>query len=120
MNLKSGDDEEPVILTSFEKYGETKKILDSLLSLSLSTDPTPEEERDELGKLKRLNDIVSIGGYHCLLFTNMSIAVGLSRATISHRSASRLAHNTYGPCASLSCEIIYCKPGQTIFKGSCE
>ena len=107
MNLKNGDNEEPVILTSFEKYGETKKILDSLLGLPLSTDPTSEEERDESEKLKRLNDIVSIGGSHCLLFTNMSVAVGLSRATISHRSASRLAHNTYGPCASLSCNSIY-------------
>ncbi|KAH8114535.1 armadillo-type protein [Phellopilus nigrolimitatus] len=52
-------DDEPKILTSFERLDETISTLNSLLSVSVAVDPTPEEDKTERAQLKSLSETLS-------------------------------------------------------------
>ncbi|KAI5122803.1 hypothetical protein M0805_000146 [Coniferiporia weirii] len=53
------DDTDPKVLSSFEKLSQTTNILNALLSSSVAIEPSPEENKAELGQLQALSDILA-------------------------------------------------------------
>ena len=105
--MESNEDERHTPLTSFEKYGETKDILDSLLAAPLNVEPTTEEDREESDRLQNLDDIVSRTFVGVIRLTDTNTAIWVPRAALSPRSASRNIYCTRCPGVAPPCANVY-------------
>lgn len=88
-------DSDAKLLSSFEKLDYCLGLLNLILSVDLSTDPTPEEDQREGEQLKKLTGIVrcSKTAFGCLLkhtfsFTNSSTSIRSSRICSTLTSTS--------------------------------